>query len=389
VSAARGVIPRAEVTDAAPRADDLRIYKRVASGEIVINRMSAHQGALGLASEPGVVSPDYLVLRVGSHADPRWLRYMFRSTWFVSQMAARVRGIGSVDQGNVRTPRINWDELGQIPIQLPELAQQHAIADYLDAETARIDAVVERRERQAARLRERFESLVWGLVTGSSGKHNLRQSGLAWVPHIPRAWGTPPVGARFEVQLGKMLNPEAKSAGEPYPYLRNVNVQWDRIDVSDLEAMHFDAADRERYALRDGDLLVCEGGEVGRAAIWHGEAPACFYQKALHRVRPYGTDSTRFLMYALRAAAGRGVFENEGNTSTIVHLTAEKLRAHRFPWPSADEQDAIVRVLDREKLAVDEVTRALERQLESLQERRQALITAAVTGQLEIPGVAA
>ena len=99
----------------------------------------------------------------------------------------------------------------------------------------------------------------------------LRSAGLDWVESIPEDWGTPSVGANFEVQLGKMLNPSAAAGDSLRPYLRNINVQWDRIDLDDLPLMHFDAGDRARYALRPGDLLVCEGGEVGRAAVWDGQ----------------------------------------------------------------------------------------------------------------------
>lgn len=190
----------------------------------------------------------------------------------------------------------------------------------------------------------------------------MRDSGLEWVAHIPEHWGTPPLGANFDVQLGKMLNQEAAATGEQFLYLRNVNVQWDHLEVDDMAAMHFDAADRIRYALQDGDLLVCEGGEVGRAAIWHGELADCYYQKALHRVRPRGDDNSRFLMYALWAAASCGVFENEGNTSTFVHLTAEKLRAHRFPWPPLSERRAISDYLDVETARVDALVSARKRQ---------------------------
>lgn len=277
-----------------------------------------------------------------------------------------------------------------LSVQVPDIDvdTQRAIADYLDAETARIDALVERRVAVVDLLVERFDSDVFQQVTGGAVHGPRRPSGLEWVPEIPRDWGTPAVGANFQVQLGKMLNPDAKQ-GELRPYLRNLNVQWDSIDTADLEEMDFDQDERIRFELRDGDLLVCEGGEVGRAAVWHGEVPGCYYQKALHRVRPYRNDRTRFLMYALRAAAKRGVFANEGNTSTIVHLTAEKLRAHRLPWPSVAVQTEIVERLDQEKARFDRQRASLELQVSLLQERHLALITAAVTGQIEIPGVAA
>ena len=206
----------------------------------------------------------------------------------------------------------------------------------------------------------------------------LRSAGLDWVESIPEDWGTPSVGANFEVQLGKMLNPSAAAGDSLRPYLRNINVQWDRIDLDDLPLMHFDAGDRARYALRPGDLLVCEGGEVGRAAVWDGQLEDCYYQKALHRVRPYRDDSTRFLMYTLTAAASQGVFENEGNTSTIVHLTAEKLRGHRFPWPQPAEQRAIADHLDAETARIEAVLAAHRRQLGAVAARKRAAVSNAL-----------
>jgi type I restriction enzyme, S subunit len=230
---------------------------------------------------------------------------------------------------------------------------------------------------------------IWHGATKGLRKTDRAPSGLDWVGDMPRHWGLPSVGANFHIQLGKMLNPDAAQAGEQYRYLRNVNVQWDRIDLDDLNEMHFDARDRLRYALEPGDLIVCEGGEVGRAALWEGTMTWCYYQKALHRVRPRRDANARYLMYALWAAASRGVFENEGNTSTIVHLTAEKLGAHRFPWPPKAEQDEVVKALDRVRGESERMKVALGRQVELLLERRRAVVTAAVTGQLDIPGVAA
>jgi len=127
---------------------------------------------------------------------------------------------------------------------------------------------------------------------------------------------------------------------------------------------------------------------VGRAAVWDGRLNDCFFQKAIHRVRPR-RGNARFLMYCLRAAAKQNVFAVEGNQSTIVHLTAEKLRVHRFPFPPIEEQRAIVEYLDARRDETTSLQSRLLRQITLLQERRHVLITAAVTGQLDIPGVAA
>src|SRR5579883_1450206 len=126
--------------------------------------------------------------------------------------------------------------------------------------------------------------------------------------------------------------------------------------------MDFEPATRDRFQLRSGDLLVCEGGEVGRSAIWNGALAECFYQKALHRLRALSqSDLPRFMYYLLYTAAHRGVFAAEANPNTIDHLTAEKLRKHRFAFPPRDEQRAIVAFLDRETARMDALIGKKER----------------------------
>jgi type I restriction enzyme S subunit len=275
-------------------------------------------------------------------------------------------------------------------VVVPSIKTQNATADYLDTETARIDALIEKKQQMIDLLDERFEAAVFSAITrGVDGRRPVRSTVLTWIAEIPADWATPTVSMNFDLQLGKMLNADAAAGPEQHPYLRNVNVQWGRFDFEDLASMHFDMGDRRRCELRVGDLLVCEGGEVGRAAVWAGEVSDCYYQKAIHRVRPRHGSNGRYLMYCLRAAAKMSVFAVEGNLSTIVHLTGEQLRVHRFPWPSSDEQARIVRYLDDIALRHAELNATLEHQVDLLTERRHALITAAVTGELDIPTVAA
>ena len=212
-----------------------------------------------------------------------------------------------------------------------------------------------------------------------------KDSGVEWLGQVPKHWSAAPLYARYIVQLGKMLDAKRITGEHLAPYVRNVDVQWDRINVEDLPEMDFTPADRERFSLRRGDLLVCEGGEVGRAAIWSGELAECYYQKAIHRLRPLGQhDLPRFFRYVLFMAAQMGVFVAEGNQNTIDHLTAEKLRKHRFPFPPLNEQEAVVSFLDRETAKIDPLISKKERLLELLQEKRTALISRAVTKGLNL-----
>ena len=230
-------------------------------------------------------------------------------------------------------------------------------------------------------------------VTGRVGEQRPRryppypdykESGIRWLGEIPATWNIAPVYARYEVALGKMLDAKRVTGKSSGKYLRNVDVQWDAVNIDGLPEMDFPPSDRNRYLLRPGDLLVCEGGEVGRTAIWHGELDECFYQKAIHRVRPWSAcDIPRFFYFLMYAMAKRGVFTAGGNPNTIDHLTAVQLRRYRMPIPAASEQRAIVTFLDRETAKIDALVARKERLIELFQEKRTALITRAVTRGLD------
>ena len=208
-----------------------------------------------------------------------------------------------------------------------------------------------------------------------------KDSGVEWLGAVPAHWDVAAVGYRYEVLLGKMLDEKRITGNHLAPYLRNIDVQWDRINVEDLPQMDFSGDDLDRYRVAPGDLLVCEGGEVGRAAIWRGELPECYYQKAIHRLRRRSetADHPRFMFYVLRMATAIGVFEASEGKSTIAHLTAEALRRYRFGFPPRREQECIAAFLDREVVQIDTLIAEQQRLIELLTEKRQAVIAQAVT----------
>lgn len=212
-----------------------------------------------------------------------------------------------------------------------------------------------------------------------------KDSHVEWLGKVPAHWDVASLRHRYDQRLGKMLDAKRISGESLRPYLRNVDVQWDRVNVSDLPTMDISAAELGRYTLKAGDLLVCEGGEVGRSAVWAGEIPVCGYQKALHRLRPHdnGRDAPRFLLHSLRVAASRGAF-SDGQKSTIDHLTGEKLRRHRFAFPPFSEQTAIVSFLDHIDRRIPRYIRAKEKLIATLEEKKQAVVHQAVTGQIQV-----
>jgi type I restriction enzyme S subunit len=283
---------------------------------------------------------------------------------------------------------IAFGDIGTCQTYLPPLPEQTRIASLLDQETAKIDELVAEQQRLMALLKEKRQAVISHAVTkGLNPKAALKHSGIEWLGDVPAHWSVAAVGYRYNVQLGKMLDANKITGEHLRPYLRVFDVQWGEINTDDLPLMDFDDEAREKFRLLPGDLLVNEGGSYpGRAAIWFGDIDECYYQKALHRMRPLrpNEDATRFLYYVMCWATNRGVFTAGGNEATIEHLPAEKLRRYRFPFPSIKEQFEIAGFLDNELAKFDTLTSEAQHAIDLLQERRTALISAAVTGQIDV-----
>ena len=161
-----GVRRRDSVTNDEARAEDLSNYKVCASGDIVINRMRAFQGALGVALEAGLVSPDYAVLRTNTAYQPAWLANVMRTKVFVSEMVTRIRGIGGTESGSVRTPRINTRDLLDIRVAEASIETQSDEQTRVDTQTAKIDALIAKTQEHIALAKERRAALITAAVTG-------------------------------------------------------------------------------------------------------------------------------------------------------------------------------------------------------------------------------
>lgn len=168
VSIHQGVVRRSALTDDQPRADDLGNYKNCRPGDLVINRMRAFHGGLGTASRSGFVSPDYMVLRPVDRVEPRYLHFLCRSPWFVGQMTSRLRGIGAVGQGSVRTPRVNFSDLGTLRVPVPPIQEQLDLAKRLDRAAVVIAEARASLQRQLVLLQEHRQALITAAVTGES-----------------------------------------------------------------------------------------------------------------------------------------------------------------------------------------------------------------------------
>ncbi|MEN3802005.1 restriction endonuclease subunit S [Aeromonas veronii] len=197
---------------------------------------------------------------------------------------------------------------------------------------------------------------------------------------IPEDWRVSTVGNEYEIKLGKMLD-SVKNRGVPKLFLGNRAVQWGYIDISDLSTVPMSRSDIEMFRLCDGDLLVCEGGEVGRAAIWNSPISECYYQKALHRLRPLHSFNSQLMASLLRYWADSGFLRNYVTQTSIAHLPREKFMEVPMPIPPVYEQTAIASTLCD--------TDALLTGLEQLIAKKQAIKTAAMqqllTGRTRLP----
>lgn len=211
---------------------------------------------------------------------------------------------------------LNIDLVSGVEVTFPPLEEQRRIAAILDqAETLRTQ------RRTALAL---LDSLTQSLFLDMFGDPVAN----------PKGWKKTPFGDVCPTRLGKMLDAKQQTGQNTRCYLRNANVQWFHIDVTDLLEMDFDADARETFRLQAGDLLICEGGEPGRAAIWNGELEDVYYQKALHRGRPNpALAKAEFLVWLLWFLAKRGGLGDHVTAATIAHLTGEKLKAMEIPLP--------------------------------------------------------
>ena len=212
-----------------------------------------------------------------------------------------------------------------------------------------------------------------------------KDSGVEWIGEIPEHWEITKIRYYYDVQLGKMLQPESKTETDvEVKYLKAQHVQWNVVNHDDLPTMWASEKEIEKFAVQQGDLLICEGGEVGRSALLDGVSDVCIIQNALHRVRAKEKSSVKYLQYFMQHVSNARWFDILCNKATIAHLTGEKLAALELPVPPVHEQQAIASFLDSRTEKIDELIAKKESLLKKLHEKSIALIIQAVTKGLDL-----
>lgn len=354
---------------------------KLREGDVLLAKDGSTLGTVNIVRtlpRPTTVNSSIAVITPNSRLAGVFLYYLFESS-YMEHTIQRIKG-------GMGVPHLFQADLNKFYLPLPSQTEQTQIASFLDRETTKIDGLVREQRRLIELLKEKRQAVISHAVTKGLNPHApVKPSGIEWLGEIPEHWATPAVFARYQAVLGKMLDEKQLTGAHPICYLRNADVNWDRINIADLPVFDIEPDDVERFSLRPGDILICEGGAgIGQTAIWQGELDRCAFQKALHRLRPWSDDEDpRFFYYCMRNAVETGVVL-AGGTATIPHLTGEQLRKYRFPRPPIKEQNQIVAYLDCETGKLDALTAEAERGIELLQERRAALISAAVTGQIDV-----
>jgi type I restriction enzyme S subunit len=362
------------------------------AGDTLYARLRPYLNKVCTPDFEGVASGEFIVFPAVDWLAPKFLTYFLNQPDVVAFANAHSTG--------THRPRIKWDDLSTYPVLLPPLAEQRRIVAAIEALFSRIDAGVEALQRARRNLQRMRAAVLQAAVTGrlveraaSDGTVapllvdlEISESRLAErvapLFNLPEHWAVVTLGQIAETRLGKMLSKAAKRGDNPKPYLRNLNVQWWRFDLSDVATMDIADDERERFRLRSGDLMVCEGGYAGRCAVWRGQIEDCYYQKALHRLRPLPGVAAEYLAIVLRYYAENRLLGRFITGTTIEHLPQEDLRALPIPLPPTAEQYRIVAEVDRQFSLLSEIESTIDTVTSRAGNARRAILQEAFQGRL-------
>jgi type I restriction enzyme, S subunit len=260
-------------------------------------------------------------------------------------------------------PTIYFPEVKAFHICHPSLPEQRRIVGILDEAFAGIATAKANAEKNLQNARTLFESHLQSVFT---------RRGEGWVVR-----NVPEIAKH---SLGKMLD-KVKNKGQPRPYLRNVNVRWFTFDLSDLFKMPFLPSEENKYTAVKGDVLICEGGYPGRAAIWNEDYPI-YFQKALHRVRFHKPDHNKWFVYYLNIQDASGELKSYFSGTGIQHFTGEALAGFEIPLPPPPELGRAVAKFDELSEETQQLAAVYERKLAALDALKKSLLHQAFTGQL-------
>lgn len=338
-------------------------YQLVKPGDLVFNKMKAWQGSLGVSEFRGIVSPAYFVYAPRHEANSRYLNYVLRSGPYIDLYAANSKGIRPAQ----------WDlqpeRLDQVRVPLPRLQNQRAIADYLDHETAEIDAMSADLDEMESLLTERRSAVLTSTISRLSVK-----------------WPTPKLGTLVQMISGSGFPHRLQGQeGKELPFYKVGSLSMTGSDgtiVDDRNSIsREDAATLRAHVIPDGSVLLAKIGAALLLGRFVRNAKPCCIDNNMLALIPTPEIEAKFLEHAL-SMVDTNVLERSGPVPT---LDLGGLRQHRVPLPPLEEQHRIVDEIARETSEIDAMLADITELRDLLAERRAVVIAAAVTGQIDIP----
>ncbi len=364
VARERGVFVRSPDDDnhnAIP--EDLSSYKVAREGDLVVNKMKAWQGSLGLAPVDGIVSPAYFVFQADL-AVPKFGEYLLRSQPYVAEFGAASDGV-RIGQWDLNIPRMR-----RIEVALPNADEQAAIVKYLAHANARIDKAIAAKRRLIDLLEEEKMALLARVIGEATGV-------IMRLKHV--------ASIQTGLTLGKDYGEQPLSE---YPYLRVANVQMGHVDTTDVATVAVPTAEAERCTLRAGDVLMTEGGDIdklGRGTVWDSSVDGCLHQNHVFAVRCGARLLPEFLAAWLAAPEPRFYFYvTAKKTTNLAATNSTTVRELPMVVPPVYEQRRLLALLSAQSAPVDLAKAKAAREIELLREFRGRLVADVVTGQVDV-----
>lgn len=347
-------------------------FTHVDQDDFVIS-LRTFEGGIERATEPGCISPAYTVLAPSKEVEPTFFQYLLKSQVFISHLQTTVTGIRDGKS-------VKFENFANIVLPLPDLATQRQIADFLDRETARIDLLVEKKQRLAALLGERLAHLVRNLITrGTTDNPELVQTDLYWCPSLPKNWQV-----RKGFHIGRLVG---STSGEETDENAEATVPY--IKVADLNAcdgerlLSTKAMFRPQSAFRPQpkDFLVFpkRGAAIFTNKVAIAPADSAIDPNLMGWVIFDGYEPEYF-MWVLKTRT----LDNLADVSTVPQINNKHVYPEHFPVPPTEEQKEIVEEIRRVRSLSSVITERNQASIDRLKEYRSALITAAVTGQIDV-----
>ncbi|MDL1867651.1 restriction endonuclease subunit S, partial [Betaproteobacteria bacterium PRO4] len=272
----------------------------------------------------------------------------------------------------------------------PDPDEQRAITTFLDRQTAKIDALIAKKRGLIAALHEQRSAIISHAVTkGLNPDAPMKDSGIEWVDSIPAHWQVQRLKFVSDVRSGVAKGRKFEGVKTvELPYLRVANVQTGHIDLSEVAEIEVTVSEIERYSLKVGDVLMNEGGDydkLGRGAVWQGQIEPCLHQNHVFAVRPYQQSLSLWITTLTLAQYARFYFMiNSKQSTNLASISSRNLSEFPVIMPPQSEREQILGYIEDETRHIDRLTAKAEETIERLQEYRAALISAAVTGKIDV-----